>query len=46
MEGRVPTELAVPTPSDDSSLRDDEDPLDYDVLPLDAGDDCSEPTPS
>jgi segregation and condensation protein B len=46
MEGRVPTELAVPTPSDDTTLRDDEDPLDDDVPPLDAGDDCGESSPS
>jgi segregation and condensation protein B len=43
LEGRLPPGLAVPTPSDDMTLRDDEDPLDDDLLaPLDAGDDAGE----
>jgi segregation and condensation protein B len=46
LEGRVPGELAVPTPSDDTTLRDDEDPLEDEVAPLDAGDDRGEASPS
>jgi segregation and condensation protein B len=47
LEGRVPAELAVPAPSDDTTLREDEDPLDDDVFaPLDAGEDSSEPSES
>src|SRR5919107_5260610 len=43
LEGRLPPGLAVPTPSDDMMLRDDEDPLDDDLFaPLDAGDDAGE----
>ena len=43
LEGRLPPGLAVPTPSDDMTLRDDEDPLDDDLFaPLDAGDDAGE----
>jgi segregation and condensation protein B len=43
LEGRLPPGLAVPTPSDDMTLRDDEDPLDDDLFaPLDAGDDVGE----
>jgi segregation and condensation protein B len=43
LEGRVPAELAVPVPSDETTLREDEDPLDDDLFaPLDAGDDSSE----
>ncbi len=35
LEGRIPPGLAVPAPSDDIALRDDEDPLDDDLfLPL------------
>src|SRR5918997_4290945 len=46
-EGRLPPGLAVPTPSDDMTLRDDEDPLDDDLFaPLDAGDDAGEPSES
>jgi segregation and condensation protein B len=45
LEGRLPPGLAVPTPSDDMTLRDDEDPLDDDLFaPLDAGDDAGEPS--
>jgi len=32
LEGRVPSGLSVPVPSDDNTLRDDEDPLDQDDL--------------
>jgi segregation and condensation protein B len=32
MEGRVPSDLSVPVPSDDNALREDEDPLDGDDL--------------
>ena len=32
LEGRVPPDLSVPVPSDDSTLREDEDPLDQDDL--------------
>jgi segregation and condensation protein B len=32
LEGRVPSDLSVPVPSDDNALRDDEDPLDQDDL--------------
>src|SRR3712207_1960112 len=40
LEGRLPPGLAVPTPSDDTTLRDDEEPLDDDLFsPLDPGDD-------
>jgi len=37
LEGRVPSDLSVPVPSDDQALREDEDPLDHDDLfqPLD-----------
>ncbi len=36
MEGRVPSDLSVPVPSDDNTLREDEDPLDDDLFqPLD-----------
>lgn len=37
LEGRVPPDLSVPVPSDDHTLREDEDPLDHDDLfqPLD-----------
>jgi segregation and condensation protein B len=39
LEGRVPPGLSVPVPSDDSTLREDEDPLDgdelYQPLPID-----------
>lgn len=37
MEGRVPSDLSVPVPSDSEALREDEDPLDQDDLfpPLD-----------
>jgi segregation and condensation protein B len=37
LEGRVPPDLSVPVPSDDNTLREDEDPLDGDDLfqPLD-----------
>jgi segregation and condensation protein B len=39
LEGRVPAGLSVPVPSDDSTLREDEDPLDgddlYQPLPID-----------
>ncbi|MBF9232378.1 SMC-Scp complex subunit ScpB [Microvirga sp. BT350] len=37
LEGRVPSDLSVPVPSDDNALRPDEDPLDQDDLfiPLD-----------
>src|SRR5918998_3057764 len=45
LEGRLPPGLAVPSPSDDMTLRDDEDPLDDDLFaPLDVGDDTSERT--
>ncbi|HEX2726599.1 MAG TPA: SMC-Scp complex subunit ScpB [Beijerinckiaceae bacterium] len=44
LEGRV-GDLSVPTPTDDTTLRDDEDPLEDDFAPLDAGDDCGEPPP-
>jgi segregation and condensation protein B len=47
LEGRLPPGLAVPTPSDDMMLKDDEDPLDDDLFsPLDAGDDAGERTES
>jgi segregation and condensation protein B len=43
LEGRLPPGLAVPVPSDDMTLRDDEEPLDDDLFaPLDAGDDAGE----
>jgi segregation and condensation protein B len=44
LEGRIPPGLAVPVPSDDTTLREDEDPLDDDLFapPLDAGDDRGE----
>ena len=43
LDGRLPPGLAVPTPSDDMMLRDDEDPLDDDLFaPLGAGDDANE----
>jgi segregation and condensation protein B len=32
MEGRVPSDLSVPVPSDDNTLREDEEPLDNDDL--------------
>nr|WP_322098861.1 SMC-Scp complex subunit ScpB [Microvirga roseola] len=32
LEGRVPSDLSVPVPSDDDALRPDEDPLDHDDL--------------
>ena len=32
LEGRVPSDLSVPVPSDDNTLREDEDPLDQDDL--------------
>ncbi|WP_441998048.1 SMC-Scp complex subunit ScpB [Microvirga sp. 2TAF3] len=32
MEGRVPSDLSVPVPSDDNALREDEDPLNQDDL--------------
>jgi len=36
IEGRVPPDLSVPVPSDDQTLREDEDPLDDDLFqPLD-----------
>ena len=42
LEGRLPG-LAVPIPSDDTTLRDDEDPLDDDLFtPLDPGDGAEE----
>ena len=45
LDGRLPPGLAVPTPSDDMILRDDEDPLDDDLFaPLDPGDDAGEPS--
>jgi segregation and condensation protein B len=37
MEGRIPKGLDVPAPSDDAALRDDEDPLEDLLTPLDAG---------
>jgi segregation and condensation protein B len=47
LDGRLPPGLAVPTPSDDMMLRDDEDPLDDDLFaPLGAGDDAGEGTES
>jgi segregation and condensation protein B len=47
LDGRLPPGLAVPTPSDDMMLRDDEEPLEDDMFaPLDAGDDASERTES
>ena len=44
LEGRLPPGLAVPTPSDDTTLRDDEDPLDDADLfaPLDPDEDGGE----
>ncbi len=40
LEGRVPSDLSVPIPSDDDTLRPDEDPLDQDdlFLPMELGD--------
>lgn len=40
MEGRVPSDLSVPIPSDDNTLREDEDPLEQDDLfePMELGD--------
>jgi segregation and condensation protein B len=38
LEGRLPNDLSVPVPSDDLSLRDDEDPLDDLFQPLDETD--------
>lgn len=46
LDGRLPPGLAVPVPSDDMTLRDDEDPLEDIFSPLDAGDDTSERTGS
>jgi segregation and condensation protein B len=46
LEGRLPPGLAVPVPSDDMTLRDDEDPLDDLFAPLDPGDDAGEPAES
>jgi segregation and condensation protein B len=47
LDGRLPPGLAVPIPSDDIALRDDEDPLDDDLFaPLDAGDEAGERTES
>ncbi|MCO4054419.1 MAG: SMC-Scp complex subunit ScpB [Bosea sp.] len=37
LEGRIPKGLDVPIPSDDSTLRDDEDPLDDLFSPIDGG---------
>jgi segregation and condensation protein B len=44
LEGRLPPGLAVPAPSDDTTLRDDEDPLEDDELfaPLHPGEDGEE----
>ena len=43
LEGRLPPGLAVPTPSDDMTLSDDEDPLDDDLFtPLDPGEGTEE----
>jgi segregation and condensation protein B len=38
LDGRLPPELAIPLPSDDTTLRDDEDPLDDALPPLEADD--------
>jgi segregation and condensation protein B len=38
IEGRITKDMMVPSPSDDMSLREDEDPLDDLFSPLDAGD--------
>ena len=40
LEGRVPSDLSVPIPSDDDTLRDDEDPLDRTICssPWSSGD--------
>ena len=38
LEGRLPTDLSVPVPSDDVDLRDDEDPLEDMFQPLDDSD--------
>ena len=40
LEGRLPNDLSVPVPSDDLSLREDEDPLEDLFQPLDAGDEA------
>jgi segregation and condensation protein B len=42
LEGRIPPGLLMPIPSDDTTLRDDEDPLDGGLEPLDSseGDDA------
>ena len=37
LEGRIPPGLLMPIPSDDTTLRDDEDPLDGGLEPLDSG---------
>ena len=44
LEGRIPPGLLLPIPSDDTTLRDDEDPLGGDPEPLDAdeGEDASD----
>jgi segregation and condensation protein B len=39
IEGRVPKDLAIPTPSDDATLRDDEDPLEDLFAPREPDDD-------
>jgi segregation and condensation protein B len=44
MEGRVPSGLSIPVPDDDSTLRDDEDPLEDFFAPVDSGEgDIQEP---
>jgi segregation and condensation protein B len=37
LEGRIPPGLLMPIPSDDTTLRDDEEPLDGGLEPLDSG---------
>ncbi len=47
LEGRLPAGLAVPVPSDDTTLREDEEPLDdsdlYQPLPPEEGDEHADP---
>lgn len=48
LEGRIPADLAMPAPSDDPALAEDEEPLDPDLLSLSAtgGDPSEDPTSS
>jgi segregation and condensation protein B len=43
LDGRIPPGVLMPVPSDDSTLRDDEDPLEDSVAPLETGEDDDAP---